>query len=48
MLHLLREASVTRAVETFAGVHEIGDRNMATLSALGDSGWRALWTRRQP
>jgi hypothetical protein len=44
-LHLLREASVTRALETFPTVHEIGDKNMATLSALGAAGWRALWTR---
>lgn len=46
MLHLLREASVTRAVETFPGVHEIPDRNVATLRALGVAGWGALWTRR--
>lgn len=47
MLHLLREASVTRAVATFPGVREIGARNMATLRALGDAGWRALWNRDQ-
>lgn len=47
MLHLLREASVTRAVESFPGVHEIGSRNAATLSALGHAGWRRLWTREQ-
>jgi hypothetical protein len=45
MLHLLREASVTRAVECFPAAHEIGDRNAATLSALGHAGWRRLWTR---
>jgi hypothetical protein len=45
LLHLLREASVTRAVETFLGVHEIGAKNMATMSALGEAGWRALWSR---
>jgi uncharacterized protein len=44
-LHLLREASVTRALETFPAVHEIGDKNMATLSSLGAAGWRALWNR---
>ena len=44
MLHLLREASVTRAVEHFPGVHEIGSRNEATLNALGHEGWRRLWT----
>ena len=47
MLHLLREASVTHAVETFPNVHEIGDKNMATLSALGADGWRALWSVRE-
>jgi uncharacterized protein len=45
MLHLLREASVTRAVETFPGVHDIGANNIATLRALGAAGWRALWTQ---
>ena len=44
-LHLLREASVTRAVETFAGVHEIGTNNVAKLNALGEAGWRRLWER---
>jgi hypothetical protein len=42
MLHLLREASVTRAVETFADVHEIGARNVAILRALGAAGLRDL------
>jgi len=45
MLHLLREASVTRAVESFPGVEQIGNRNAATLSALGHAGWRQLWLR---
>lgn len=45
MLHLLREASVTRAVESLPGVNEIGSRNAATLGALGHAGWRRLWTR---
>ena len=44
-LHLLREASVARAVATFPGVREIGAKNIATLRALGDAGWRALWDR---
>ena len=44
-LHLLREASVTRAVETFAGVHEIGTNNVAKLNALVEAGWRRLWER---
>ena len=45
MLHLLREASVTRAVEAFPQVHEIGTRNQATLRDLGETGWRRLWAR---
>jgi hypothetical protein len=43
MLHLLREASVTRATATFRGVHDIGANNVATLNALGVAGWRRLW-----
>ena len=42
MLHLLREASVTRAAATYPGVREIGERNMATLRDLGVAGWREL------
>lgn len=42
MLHLLREASVGRASATFPNVSEIGTRNMATLRALGASGFRDL------
>jgi hypothetical protein len=41
MLHLLREASVTRAVSTYPDVGEIGKRNIAMLRALGEAGWRA-------
>jgi len=43
MLHLLREASVARAVATFPGIDEIGPRNMQTLRRLGHEGWRRLW-----
>lgn len=42
LLHLLREASVTRAVAAFPEASEIVDRNLATLRALGTAGWRAL------
>ncbi len=45
MLHVLREASVQRAAATFPQVHEIGNRNIATLRDLGDAGWRALLDR---
>jgi hypothetical protein len=42
MLHLLREASVTRAVATFPDVSTITDRNQETLRRLGKSGWDRL------
>lgn len=43
MLHLLREASVARAVASFPGIDEIAPRNMETLRRLGHEGWRQLW-----
>jgi hypothetical protein len=42
MLHLLREASVTRAVATYPEIDDIGERNIATLRELGHDGWLAL------
>jgi hypothetical protein len=42
MLHLLREASVERAVDAFPDAGAIIDRNMATLRKLGADGWRRL------
>jgi uncharacterized protein len=42
MLHLLRESSISRAAATFPDVHEIGNRNMATLRELGAAGLRKL------
>ena len=42
MLHLLREASVERAVDAFPDAGAIVDRNMATLRRLGVDGWRRL------
>jgi len=42
MLHLLREASVERAVDAFPDADAIVDRNMATLRRLGVDGWRRL------
>lgn len=44
MLHLLREASVERAVASFPDVDNIGTRNMEKLRRLGHEGWRRLWT----
>ena len=43
MLHLLREASVSRAADTFAGIEDIGTRNIEMLRQLGHDGWRRLW-----
>jgi hypothetical protein len=43
MLHLLRQSSVTRAVDGFAGVHEIGSNNIETLHRLGHERWNQLW-----
>ncbi len=41
-LHLLREASVERAVEAFPETEAIGENNIATLVALGAEGWAQL------
>jgi hypothetical protein len=41
-LHLLREDSVSRAVDAFPDPDAIVDRNIATLRALGSAGWRDL------
>ena len=43
-LHLLREASVARAIACFPGINDIGPRNIDTLRRLGHEGWRRLWT----
>ena len=41
-LHLLREASIDRAVEVFPEAKDIFERNMQVLEDLGMQGWRAL------
>ena len=41
-MHLLREASIDRAVEVFPDAEEIFDRNMHVLEDMGMKGWRAL------
>ena len=41
-LHLLREDSVSRAVDDFADAEAIFGRNIETLEALGIDGWAAL------
>ena len=41
-IHLLREASVTRAVDAFPEAESIYERNIETLNRIGLDGWRAL------
>ncbi|MGB0134445.1 DUF1415 domain-containing protein [Dokdonella sp.] len=43
MLHLLREASIERAVDSMTDSDEIYRRNMVTLRTLGVEGWADLW-----
>lgn len=42
MLHLLREASVERAVAAFPDASRIYEKNIATLRRLGLEGWNRL------
>ena len=42
-LHLLREASIDKAVAAFPEAEMIYQRNIATLEDLGSASWRALW-----
>jgi hypothetical protein len=42
-LHLLREDSVTRAVEAYPDPDVIIGRNLRTLEGLGHEGWRKLF-----
>ena len=41
-LHLLREASITRAVESYPDIDDIPARNIETLRQLGREGFEAL------
>lgn len=41
-LHLLREASIERAVDSLDDANEIVERNLDTLRRLGPEGWRRL------
>jgi hypothetical protein len=41
-LHLLREASIERAVAVFPDASQIFERNIQTLRRLGHDGWRRL------
>jgi len=42
-LHLLREASIDRAVAAFPDAADIFEHNIETLRRLGHEGWRQLW-----
>jgi hypothetical protein len=42
MLHLLREASIDKAVAAFPDAASIYERNIATLHQLGTAGWTQL------
>ncbi|HTH94503.1 MAG TPA: DUF1415 domain-containing protein [Rhodocyclaceae bacterium] len=44
-LHLLREASLDRAVAAFPDAADIYERNVSTLERLGHDGWEALWKK---
>ena len=41
-LHLIREASIDRAVATFPDAEDIFEANMATMNRLGLQGWQDL------
>ena len=43
MLHLLRESSVSQAVDNHADIDSIPENNMRTLHELGLEGWQKLW-----
>ena len=43
MLHLLREASIERAIAAVPDIDEIYRRNIRTLRGLGHEGWQRLW-----
>lgn len=47
-LHLLREASIDRAVAAFPDAADIFERNIETLQGLGHEGWHQLWLDEPP
>ena len=44
-LHLLREASIDKAVEAYPDASLIFERNIEVLNKLGHAGWQALGIR---
>jgi hypothetical protein len=47
-LHLIREASIERAVAAYPNAEAIYGRNIETLKTLGVEGWRALGFEEKP
>jgi hypothetical protein len=47
-LHLLREASIDRAVSAFPDPERIYERNMEVMRRLGPEGWAALMAKDKP
>ena len=47
-LHLLREASVERAVAAFPEASGIFEKNLKTMEELGSAGWRKLFSADDP
>ena len=45
ILHLLREDSIDRAVESFPDAAEIYEKNIETMNRLGLEGWKRLMTK---
>lgn len=48
ILHLLREASIARAVDAFPDAADIYERNQETLRRMGLAGWREWMSRQTP
>ena len=42
-LHLLREASISNAIEAYPNTEAIYQRNIGVLQEIGIAGWKALW-----
>jgi hypothetical protein len=45
ILHLLREDSIDRAVESFPDAAEIYEKNIDTMQRLGLEGWKRLMSK---
>jgi hypothetical protein len=44
-LHLIREASIERVLESYPDADDIYEKNIETLQRLGLDGWRRLFTK---